>query len=347
MRAAIVGVAGERLTDTERRLIERANPAGFILFRRNCGAPRQVQALVRELRRLVGRADAPVLIDQEGGRVVRLCPPAWPARCAVRPIGRVAEAQPDLAQRGAWLHARLIAADLEPLGITVVCAPVLDLGLAGQTDAIGDRAYGANPERVALLGAAAIAGFLAGGVVPVIKHLPGHGRANVDSHLALPVVDADRATLAATDWLPFIANRTAPLGMSAHVLFPALDPNAPATLSKVIIRDVIRGRIGFEGALFSDDLSMQALAGGLGDRAAGALAAGCDLALHCNGRLDEMAAVLEAAGPLEGSALARVERGLNVRPPPAPFDRAAGERELAAILATPGAGATTGSGWIS
>lgn len=343
-RAAVVGIAGAALSAAEARLFTRSRPAGFILFRRNCVAPDQLGALIGELRAIPGCERAPVLIDQEGGRVVRLCPPAWPARCALRRIGELAVDDPDLGQRAAWLHARLIASDVAPPGIDVVCAPVLDLGLAGQTDAIGDRAFGDDPALVGRLGAAAIEGFLDGGVLPVIKHLPGHGRAAVDSHVKLPVVDAERTVLRACDWRPFIDNRGAPFGMTAHILYPALDGSTPATWSRRIVDEVIRGEIGFEGALLSDDLSMEALTGSLGERAARARAAGCDLALHCNGRLDEAAAVLDAAGPLEGAAAARVERALAARRPAGPFDAAAGALELDAIRRGAVAG---GRAWTS
>lgn len=208
--AAVVGVAGTTLRDDERRLIETGNPWGFILFARNCASPDQVRRLIDALRAAVGRADAPILIDQEGGRVARLCPPHWPARPPARQIGELAAEDLAAGREAAWLHARLIAGDLAALGITIDCAPVLDLALPGQTTAIGDRALAADPELVAVLGGAMIEGFLAGGVLPVIKHLPGHGRARLDSHIGLPAVDATRAILRATDWVPFRACREAP-----------------------------------------------------------------------------------------------------------------------------------------
>ena len=212
------------------------------------------------------------------------------------------------------------------------CSPVLDLWLKGQTEAIGDRAFSNDPEIVALLGRSTIEGFMAGGILPVIKHLPGHGRANVDSHADLPHVGAKRRDLAATDWLPFKANAHAPFGMTAHILFQDLDPTACATQSASIVDDIIRQEIGFQGTLFSDDLSMEALGGTLGERAAAARQAGCDLALHCNGKLDEMTAVLDAAGPLEGQALARFEGSLKQRQGPEPFDRQTGEEKLYHLL---------------
>jgi beta-N-acetylhexosaminidase len=316
----------------ERRLLRRCAPWGFILFARNCADPDQVRALVSDLRACVDRADAPVLVDQEGGRVARLCPPHWPARPPARRLGALAERDRQAGIEAAWLHARLIAADLVPLGISVVCAPVLDLALPGQTRAIGDRALAADPELVALLGQAMIDGFLAGGVLPVIKHLPGHGRARRDSHVGLPTVAASEEELARADWIPFRACRAAPFAMTAHVRYAALDPTRPATLSPTIIGQVIRGEIGFTGALLSDDLSMGALSGSLGERTAAARAAGCDLALHCNGDFAEMIEVLEAAGPLEGASAARARAALAWPRPAQPFDPVAGEVRIADLL---------------
>jgi beta-N-acetylhexosaminidase len=337
VRAAVVGVAGRVLGAAERALFWARAPWGFILFARNCAAPDQVRALVEELRASVGRADAPVLIDQEGGRVARLCPPHWPQRPPARRLGQLAERDPQAGTAAAWLHARLIAADLAALGISVVCAPVLDLALPGQTRAIGDRALAADPELVARLGQAMIDGFLAGGVLPVIKHLPGHGRARRDSHLGLPVVGAAAEEMAGADWLPFRACRAAPFAMTAHVLYPALDAARPATLSPSIVETVIRHEIGFAGVLLSDDLSMGALSGSLGERTAAARAAGCDIALHCNGDMAEMMEVLDAAGPLEGASAARADAALAWARAPRAFDAAAGEARLAHLLGAPAA----------
>jgi beta-N-acetylhexosaminidase len=331
-RAAIVGIAGSELRRAERRLFARHEPLGFILFRRNCSEPGQLRRLVADLRALTGRPDTPILIDQEGGRVARLAPPHWPARvCALR-IGELAAEDLAVGREAAWLQARLIAAGLHALGISVDCAPVLDLALPGQDACIGDRAFAADPDLVGELGLAAIEGFLAGGVLPVIKHLPGHGRALVDSHQGLPVVDTSPDELAASDWRPFARCRHAPLGMSAHILYPALDPARPATQSDVIVREVIRGRIGFDGALLSDDLSMGALGGGLGERAAMALGAGCDIALHCNGDLEEMQQVLDSAGELAGASAERVARALACLRPPEPLDTEAAEARLTSLL---------------
>jgi beta-N-acetylhexosaminidase len=330
--AAIVGIAGPVLGEDERRLFQERDPWGFILFARNCADPDQVRALVSDLRATVDRADAPVLIDQEGGRVARLCPPHWPARPPARRLGEIAERDPQAGLEAAWLHARLIAADLTPLGISVVCAPVLDLALPGQTRAIGDRALAADPELVALLGRAMIDGFLAGGVLPVIKHLPGHGRARRDSHVGLPTIAAAAGEMARADWIPFRACCAAPFAMTAHVLYPALDPARPATLSPTVIQEAIRGEIGFAGALLSDDLSMGALCGSLGERTAAARAAGCDLALHCNGDFAEMVEVLACAGVLEGASAARAQAGLACVHVPQAFDAIASEARIAHLL---------------
>ena len=332
IKAAIVGVAGLVLAGPERALLREHAPWGFILFARNCADPNQVRALVDDLRAAVERADAPVLIDQEGGRVARLRPPNWPPRLPARRIGRLAECDRQAGVEAAWLQARLIAGDVAPLGINVVCAPVLDLAQPGQTPAIGDRALAADPELVALLGQAMIEGFRAGGVLPVIKHLPGHGRAREDSHVGLPIVEAAAEQMADADWLPFRACRAAPFAMTAHVLYPTLDPARPATLSPTIIRNVIRGAIGFAGALLSDDLSMRALAGSLGERAAAARAAGCDIALHCNGKFKEMTEVLDAAGFLDGASAARAAAALAGAHAPQAFDRPGGEARLAGLL---------------
>ncbi|MEM7042898.1 MAG: beta-N-acetylhexosaminidase [Pseudomonadota bacterium] len=331
--AAIVGVAGTTLNAEERVLFRAKRPAGFILFARNCADPDQVTGLIKDLRDSIDNDDAPVLIDQEGGRVARLKPPHWQKLPALRRIGNLASQDLGAASYAAWLHARLLAADLEPLGITVNCAPVLDLGFPGQTEAIGDRSISDDSTVVAALGRQVIDGHLAGGVLPVIKHLPGHGRATVDSHKHLPCVTAGAPELAEADWLPFRENADAPFGMTAHILFKELDASACATQSAAIIQDVIRDRIGFKGVLFSDDLSMEALGGSLGERAARARQAGCDLALHCNGDFDEMTAVLDAAGPLEGEAANRVDRALARRRPPEAFDVVQGRQRLEHLLA--------------
>ncbi len=332
--AAIVGVAGAELGVAERALFRAHPPFGFILFARNCVDPAQVRRLTLDLRAAVGRADAPVLIDQEGGRVARLGPPHWPARGAARPIGRLAERDPGAGREAAWLHARLIAADLEPLGITVDCVPVLDLALADRTAAIGDRALSADPALVGELGRAMIEGLLAGGVLPVIKHLPGHGRARVDSHEALPVVDARVEQLRATDWQPFRTCRSAPFAMTAHVLYPALDPDRPATLSPRIIADVIRGELGIDRRLAQRRSEhgrarrqhRRADRGGAG----GGLRSGPPLQRPL---LPRRSTSWPRPAPSRGWRSDRAERALRQRHLPEPLDRSAAEARLLALLA--------------
>jgi beta-N-acetylhexosaminidase len=323
--AVVFGCAAERLGAAEARFFASADPLGFILFRRNCRTPDQVRRLVASLRDCVGRSDAPVLIDQEGGRVARLRPPAWRRYPAAALIG----ALPDpLAWEAACLGARLIADDLERLGISVACLPVLDLPVDGADPVIGNRAYGTDPRRVADLGQAVCDGLLAGGVVPVLKHIPGHGRARVDSHLASPTVETGRDVLSETDFVPFRALAAMPWAMTAHIIYTTIDPTAPATLSSRIIGEVIRNEIGFDGVLVSDDLSMRALPGSLGERARLALAAGCDLVLHCNGNRAEMEEIAAGARPLDAAAAARIAVAAAMRHPPADFDRQETERRF-------------------
>ncbi|HEX3497968.1 MAG TPA: beta-N-acetylhexosaminidase [Stellaceae bacterium] len=323
--AMILGCAGATLAPEERDFFREADPLGFILFQRNCVDPEQLRRLVEALRASVGRADAPVLIDQEGGRVARLRPPHWRTYPSAARIAALGDASPAAARD----VARLIADDLARLGITIDCLPVLDLPVPGADAIIGDRAYGTAPERVAAIGRAACEGLLAGGVLPVIKHIPGHGRATVDSHLACPVVATARDELAASDFAPFRALNDMNWAMTAHIVYSAIDAARPGTLSPVVIAEVIRGAIGFAGVLVSDDLSMQALGGSLGERAAGALAAGCDVALHCSGRLDEMRAVAEAVGTLNQAGFERIVAGeARRRQSVAPFERAVTEARL-------------------
>lgn len=304
-RALILGCAAEELSEAERRFFEAAQPLGFILFARNCRNAAQVSDLCQNLRQSVGRADAPVLIDQEGGRVARLRPPEWRAYPAAGVLGALAARDEEKGEAAAWIVGRLIGNDLAKLGISVDCAPVVDvLSSDAHADAIGDRSYGRDPRRVARLAERFAAGLLAAGILPIIKHIPGHGRARVDSHEALPVVDAPRAELETSDFEPFRALRGLPLAMTAHVVFRAIDGRRPATLSPAVI-DVIRTSIGFDGLLLSDDLSMGALSGALGDRAASALEAGCDIALHCNGDMREMEEVVEVVGPMNDDGWAR------------------------------------------
>jgi beta-N-acetylhexosaminidase len=331
--AVIFGLSGTALSGEERRFFADADPLGFILFARNCEAPAQVARLVAELRATVGRADAPVLIDQEGGRVARLKPPHWrdyPAPARIAALGGMA------ARKAAWLGARLIADDLAMLGITVDCTPVLDLPVPGADPIIGDRAWGATPARAAALGLAVCDGLMAGGVLPVIKHIPGHGRGNVDSHKGLPVVDTARETLDSTDFAAFRALAFMPWAMTAHILYTAIDAQRPATSSPSLVHDVIRTSIGFDGVLVSDDLSMQALGGSLSERAQGALAAGCDLVLHCNGDMTEMSGIAASIGAISTAARRRIEAAEARRPAPGGFDRFAAERRFDALMAGQG-----------
>ena len=331
MSAAIFGLRGTELGADERAFFRDADPVGFILFARNCTEPNQVHRLVTQLRDAVGREDAPVLIDQEGGRVVRLKPPNWQAYPSAASIAALGGAR---AMEAARLGARLIADDLAVLGVTVDCMPVLDLPIDGADPVIGDRAYGTAPAAVAALGGAVCEGLLAGGVLPVVKHIPGHGRALVDSHSALPVVAAPRAELEAMDFAPFRALAAMPWAMTAHVLYSALDTARPATLSPRVIGEAIRGAIGFDGLLLSDDLSMAALPGRIGARAAQALAAGCDVVLHCNGAMDEMTQIAAAASALTPAAARRLAAGeARRRAAREPFDRRAARARFAALTA--------------
>jgi beta-N-acetylhexosaminidase len=309
-RACILGCRGPRLSAEERAFFADSRPWGFILFGRNVETPDQVRALVEELRACVERPDAPVLIDQEGGRVQRLNPPHWRRYPPGRAYGQLAGNDPVQQREIARLGARLMAHDLAALGINVDCLPVLDVPAPDAHDVIGDRAYGDSAAAVAQLGRAAAEGLIAGGVLPVIKHMPGHGRVTADSHLALPVVEASYAELDARDFEPFRVLSDMPMAMSAHVVYTAVDPRRPATTSRTVLRQVIRGAIGFEGLVMTDDLSMKALSGSLAGRTRAALAAGCDMALHCNGDMDEMKGVASAARPLAGRAAARAAAAL-------------------------------------
>jgi len=327
--AVIFGCAGLTLSPEERAFFRDANPVGFILFRRNCESSDQVLGLVRDLRTTIGQAEAPVLIDQEGGRVARLQPPHWRAYPAPARLGALGGED---AREAVRLVARLIADDLATLGITVDCLPVLDVPQPGADPVIGDRAYSPDPAVVARLGRAACEGLLEGGVLPVIKHIPGHGRAQVDTHHALPRVTAARAELDRSDFVPFRALADMPWAMTAHIVYTAVDTDAPATLSPQVIRDIIRASMGFDGVLVSDDLSMNALGGPIGARVARALAAGCDLALHCNGDLAEMVQVAAAAAALTPEARRRLDRAEARRGVPAPLDRRSGEARPDAML---------------
>jgi beta-N-acetylhexosaminidase len=332
-RAFIAGCSGLALTPDETAFFREAMPWGFILFRRNVDNPAQVSALCASLRESVGW-DAPVLIDQEGGRVQRMGPPHWPKYPSGRALGSLHANDPVVGRELTRLGARLIAHDLKAVGINVDCMPVLDVPTAGAHDVIGDRAYGRTPEDVAILGRAAAEGLLAGGVLPVIKHMPGHGRAGADSHLALPIVDASRAALESHDFAPFRMLADMPLAMTAHVVYTAIDPEHPATTSRVVIEEIVRGHLGYDGLVVTDDLSMKALSGTFRDKTGAAIAAGCDMALHCNGVMDEMIEVAEAAPVLAGNALRRADAALQrIRHEPEPLDPVDARARLDAALA--------------
>jgi len=330
--AAIYGCAGLSLSAAEESFFRDANPFGFILFARNCETPEQVRDLVAALRASVGRDDAPVLIDQEGGRVARLKPPHWRNAPPASFFGRMASHDLQRAHEALKLNTQLIAAELTDLGIDVDCVPLLDLQFPGAHDVIGDRAFGGDPELVADLGRVVCDTMLAAGVMPIVKHIPGHGRAGVDSHKALPVVGTGKAELAATDFKPFKALADAPWAMTAHVVYSDLDAERPATTSPDVISKVIRSEIGFDGLLLSDDLSMEALSGSLGERARASLGAGCDVALHCNGKPEEMEQVAAAVGPLNAEAARRIAAARARLGPVGAVDTAALLKRLEAIM---------------
>ncbi len=326
-RAVILGCPGPVLTREEASFFAQADPWGFILFARNVQNAGQVRALVADLRAAVGR-DAPVLIDQEGGRVARLTPPEWTGwDNAGTFLARFAD--PDARLRAMRLRYHVIGTELSLLGIDVNCAPMVDIARSETHPAIRERLYGGDPAEVARIGRAVTEGLAAGGVLPVLKHIPGHGRTPLDSHKALPVVDVPRDVLDADDFVPFRALADLPLGMTAHIVYPAIDPDRPATASPRVVR-VIREDIGFGGALMSDDLSMDALSGTLADRAAAAIEAGCDLALHCNGETEEMCAVIDAVPRLSGDALSRTDAALAARAAlqPVPLDLGAALQQI-------------------
>lgn len=331
-RAVIFGVAGPELSDRERALFAEADPLGFILFARNCVSPDQVRRLVGDLRESVGREDAPVLIDQEGGRVQRMGPPHWRAAPPAASFAKLAGTDEASALEAAWLNARLLAAELADLGISVDCAPVLDIPQPGAHDIIGDRAAGTTPADAAMFGRVICSGLLAGGVLPVIKHMPGHGRATADSHVSLPVVHDPREALEQVDFAPFHALNGMPWGMTAHVIYTALDDARPGTISPTVINDVIRGAIGFHGVLLSDDLSMGALGGPLDQRALAALSAGCDVALHCNGDFEEMEAVAAVCPTVTRETRDRLAKAEAIRCAPEPFDIDDAKDRVAAFL---------------
>jgi beta-N-acetylhexosaminidase len=331
-RAFITGLSGLEISANERAFLREAQPWGLIIFKRNVNTPQQVTELTHAFRDAIGWA-APVLVDQEGGRVQRLGPPHWPIYPPGARYGAIYDRDVASGLAAARLGGRLIAAELSVLGIDVDCLPLADVLSPGGDPVIGDRAYGTEPGKVAAIAGAIAQGLLAGGVLPVLKHLPGHGRATADSHHQLPVVDTDRATLESTDFAAFKPLNGLPLGMTAHVVFSAIDPVAPATTSVTMVREVIRGFIGFQGLLMSDDVSMKALSGTIAERSRAALKAGCDVVLHCNGDLREMTAVAGEAPGLQGDAAKRAEAALAQRSAPEAIDLAAARKTFTQMVA--------------
>ena len=332
--AIIYGCEGLTLTAAEKAHYKKVNPWGFIIFKRNVDTPEQVAALTESFRAVVGRPDAPVLIDQEGGRVQRMGPPHWRSYPNGATYGKLWDHSPDRAREAAFLAARLMAEDLRNVGVTVDCLPVLDVPVEGAHDVIGNRAYARDPNIVASIGRSASLGLLAGGVLPVIKHMPGHGRAMADTHKSLPKVDVPLDELKRLDFAPFRRMADMPLGMTAHIVFSAIDPDRPATQSPVVFRDIIRGWIGFDGLVMSDDLSMNALGGDFTSRTAKILDAGCDMVLHCNGVLEEMKASAKGARAMTVAAQRRAKAALSlISGTPAQIDRGQAEKRLDELLA--------------
>ena len=325
MLPAIFGLSGPALTPDERAFFLDAKPAGYILFRRNVADRAQLRALTDSLRDLEGRDDVAILIDQEGGRVARMQPPEWPASPAGPAFARLYDLAPISAIEAARANAHALGLMLSEVGITVNCLPLLDVARADTTDAIATRAYGREPLRVAAMGRAVLEGLAEGGVVGVMKHMPGHGRAVVDTHHHLPTVTASDAELE-EDLAPFRAlGQRATMGMTSHIVFEAWDPDRPATLSPTVIADIIRRRIGFDGLLMTDDIDMKALSGTAGEKAAGAIAAGCDLALDCWARMPEMVEIAGRLSEMPEASRARLDRAMGAR--------TAGQGDLAELLA--------------
>ncbi len=331
-RALILGCSGPVLTDAEKAFYRDVQPWGFILFGRNIESLDQVKRLTDDLRETVAGRHAPVLIDQEGGRVQRIRPPLTDKYPSGSDLGAIYASDQEKGLRAAWLMSRLHAFDLLKLGIDIDCLPVLDVPVLGSSDVIGSRAYGRDPETVTAMGRAAAQGLKDGGMLPVMKHMPGHGRAFADSHHNLPIVDVSRETLEAHDFAPFKAMRNELMGMSAHIVFTAIDPERPATTSKIVIDEIIRGYIGFDGLLMSDDTSMNALAGTIGERARDIVAAGCDIVLHCNGVMAEMQAVVAEAPILSGKSKARADAAMAGFAKPDASDEAALRAEFFAMV---------------
>jgi beta-N-acetylhexosaminidase len=336
-KAFITGVAGTEISRDEREFIGAERPWGFILFKRNVEDPAQVTALTGQLRDAVGDPGAPVFIDQEGGRVQRFGPPHWPSYPPGAAFGGLWDIDRALGLNAARLSARLIADDLLRTGVTVDCLPLADVPVAGADIVIGSRAYGNEPTKVAAIARAVTNGLEEGGVLPVLKHIPGHGRATADTHFRLPVVDASEEELRRTDFAAFRPLSDLPMAMTAHVVFSAYDAVQPATTSATMIERVIRGLIGFRGLLMSDDVSMNALAGSIAERTRAIFSAGCDLVLHCNGKFDEMQQVARESPELSGEALQRARRALNSRKQPLPFNRVAARSELDGLIGRLGA----------
>jgi len=309
-KAMILGCAGKALTPDEIAFYRDERPWGFILFGRNIGEAGEIRDLVAAMRDSIGQPAAPVFIDQEGGRVQRIRAPIAPNYPAGSALGAIYRSDQDVGVRATWLLSRLHAFDLAKLGITADCLPVLDVPIEGASDVIGARAYGSDPEAVTILGRAAAEGLIAGGVLPVMKHMPGHGRAFVDTHYELPIVDTPLDELRAHDFAPFKALNHLPMGMTAHVVFSAIDPTGPATTSAKVVSEIIRGEIGFDGLLMSDDTSMKALSGDFRQKAEAILAAGVNIVLHCNGVMEEMAEIAAGTGALHGKSLQRAEAAL-------------------------------------
>jgi beta-N-acetylhexosaminidase len=310
VKAFICGLRGLEITPEERAFFEREKPWGYILFARNVDTPEQVTALCADLRSCVGRDDAPILMDQEGGRVQRLRPPHWYKYPAAEALATLYEMDREKGKRATWLLSRLHAFDLLKVGVTVDCLPVIDVPSPDGHDVIGDRAYGKTAAQVSALGKPACEGLFAGGVMPVIKHIPGHGRAAADSHLDLPVVDTDFETLAATDFQPFVDLNHIPMAMTAHVIYSVIDPDAPATTSKIVMDKIVRGHMAYDGLVMSDDITMGALSGDLSERTKAIFEAGCDIVLHCTGQMAEMEEVAAATPFLEGKMAKRADIAL-------------------------------------
>lgn len=330
LASAIFGFAGTALSADEKAFFFDVNPYGFILFQRNCESPEQVRRLTSDLRELSGRTQLPILIDQEGGRVARLKPPHWPTFPPAKRFADLYAKDWETAERACYLNARLMAYELAKLGVSVDCAPVADVPVPGAHDVIGDRAFGHLPEQVITLARAQADGLTDGGIVPVLKHIPGHGRAHADSHLELPVVETSLDRLRDTDFVPFKALADLPMAMTAHVLYTEIDSRRPATTSPVAIQ-LIREELGFNGLLMSDDLSMKALGGDFTSRTEDALSAGCDVVLHCNGEMAEMQQIVGGLASLAGLPLMRAEGAMRLYEKPG--DAKAWQEELDAILA--------------